>query len=66
MLTGEFLAAYAGPSVYGGSMARLVNQLVVALREKPSRFGYVLCVLVLSVVVFTLADFLPAPYDMHH
>jgi hypothetical protein len=47
-------------------MARLVNQLVVALREKPYRFGYVLCVLVLSVVVFTLADFLPAPYDMHH
>jgi hypothetical protein len=47
-------------------MARLVNQLVVALREKPMRFGYVLCVLVLSVVVFTLADFLPAPYDMRH
>jgi hypothetical protein len=47
-------------------MARLVNQLVVALREKPSRFGYVLGILVLSVVVFTLADFLPAPYDFSH
>ena len=47
-------------------MARLVNQMVVALREKPIRFGYVLCVLVLSVVVFTLADFLPAPYDLSH
>jgi hypothetical protein len=41
-------------------MARLVNQLL-ALREKPSRFGYVLGILVLSVVVFTLADFLPRP-----
>ena len=47
-------------------MASLVNQLVVALREKPSRFGYVLIALVLSVVVFTLADFLPAPYDLRH
>jgi hypothetical protein len=50
----------------GEAMARLVNQLVVALREKPSRFGYVLGILVLSVVVFTLADFLPAPYDFSH
>jgi hypothetical protein len=48
------------------AMARLVNQVVVALREKPMRFGYVLAVLVLSVVVFTLADFLPAPYDLRH
>ena len=47
-------------------MASLVHQLVAALREKPSRFGYVLMVLVLSVVVFTLADVLPAPYDMRH
>jgi hypothetical protein len=38
----------------------------MALREKPMRFGYVLGVLVLTVVVFTLADFLPAPYDMSH
>ena len=45
-------------------MARLVNQLVVALRDKPSRCGYVLGILVLSVIAFTLADFLPAPYDM--
>jgi len=44
-------------------MARLVNQLVAALREKPSRFGYVLMALVLSVVLFTFADFLPAPYE---
>jgi hypothetical protein len=44
----------------------LVNQVVGALREKPMRFGYVLCVLVLSVVVFTLADFLPSPYDFSH
>ena len=51
-------------------MARLVhqltNQLVIALREKPSRFGYVLGVLVVSVVAFTMADFLPAPYDYSH
>jgi hypothetical protein len=47
-------------------MASLVNQLLVALREKPSRFGYVLAVLVLSIVIFTLADFLPAPYDFSH
>jgi hypothetical protein len=47
-------------------MARLVHQLVMALREKPSRFGYVLGILVLTVVVFTLADVLPAPYDMSH
>ena len=47
-------------------MARLANQLVVALREKPIRFGYVLGALVLAVVVFTLADFLPAPYDLSH
>jgi hypothetical protein len=48
-------------------MARLVNQvanqLVTALREMPSRFGYVLMAIVLSVVLFALADFLPAPYD---
>jgi hypothetical protein len=47
-------------------MASLVHQLVVALREKPMRFGYVLMALVLSVIVFTLADFLPAPYDLSH
>jgi hypothetical protein len=47
-------------------MGRLVNQLVAALREKPSRFGYVLMALVLTVVLFTLADFLPAPYDFSH
>jgi len=51
-------------------MARLVNrlayQLMAALREKPSRFGYVACALVLSVVLFTMADLLPAPYDYSH
>jgi hypothetical protein len=47
-------------------MASLVGQVVTALREKPSRFGYVLAVLVVSVVVFTLADFMPAPYDFSH
>jgi hypothetical protein len=47
-------------------MASLVHQLVVVLREKPMRFGYVLMALVLSVIVFTLADFLPAPYDLSH
>lgn len=44
-------------------MARVVNELIGALREKPSRFAYVVVALVLSVVLFTLADFLPAPYD---
>jgi len=47
-------------------MASLVGQLIAALREKPSRFGYVLAVLVVSVVMFTLADFMPAPYDFSH
>lgn len=47
-------------------MARLVNQFIVALREKPMRCGYVLCALVLAVIVFTLADLLPAPYDFGH
>jgi hypothetical protein len=49
------------------SMASLVSQIaaqcVAALREKPWRFGYVLGALVVSVVLFTMADFLPAPYD---
>jgi len=44
-------------------MTSLVNRMVVALRDKPSRFGYVLMALVLVVVMFTMADFLPAPYD---
>jgi hypothetical protein len=47
-------------------MGSLVQQLITALRDKPSRFAYVLMVLVLSVVLFTLADFLPAPYDFSH
>jgi hypothetical protein len=47
-------------------MGRLLNQLVVALRDKPSRFGYVLMALVVTVVLFTLADVLPAPYDFSH
>jgi len=47
-------------------MARLVNQLVTALREKPMRCGYVLCALVLGVIVFAMADLLPAPYDFGH
>jgi hypothetical protein len=47
-------------------MASLVGQLVSALREKPSRFGYVLAFLLVSVVLFSLADFMPAPYDFSH
>jgi hypothetical protein len=47
-------------------MTRLVNQLLEGLREKPTRFGYVLMALVLTVVLFTLADILPAPYDFSH
>ena len=51
-------------------MARLVShlavQLLAALRDKPMRFGYVLLALVLTVVLFSMADFLPAPYDMSH
>jgi hypothetical protein len=47
-------------------MTRLVNQLLEGLREKPTRFGYVLIALVLTVVLFTLADILPAPYDFSH
>jgi hypothetical protein len=47
-------------------MASLVNQLVVAVREKPTRCGYVLAALVVGVVLFTFADVLPAPYDFSH
>lgn len=47
-------------------MARLVFQLVSALRDKPSRFSYVVMALVLTVILFTMADFLPAPYDFSH
>jgi hypothetical protein len=47
-------------------MASLVNQLVVALRDKPSRCAYVVMALVVMVVLFTLADFLPARYDFSH
>jgi hypothetical protein len=50
----------------GGGMAKLVSELVAALRDKPSRFAYVVVALVLSVVAFTLADVLPAPYDFRH
>jgi hypothetical protein len=50
-------------SITEASMARLVNQMVVAVREKPSRCAYVFGALVLSVILFTMADFLPAPYD---
>jgi hypothetical protein len=48
------------------AMARLMNQMMTALREKPARCGYVLCALVLGVVLFTVAEFLPAPYDFGH
>lgn len=48
------------------SMTRLVTQVVTALREKPSRCAYVFGALVLSVVLFAMADFLPAPYDYSH
>jgi hypothetical protein len=47
-------------------MARLVQHLVVAVRAKPSRCAYVFGALALSVVLFTMADFLPAPYDYSH
>ena len=47
-------------------MARLMNQVVTRLRDKPMRFGYVLGALVLGVVAFTMADLLPAPYDFAH
>ena len=47
-------------------MASLMVQLLAALRARPTRFGYVLVALVLTVVLFTLADFLPAPYDFSH
>jgi hypothetical protein len=51
-------------------MARLVahfaTQLITALRDKPARFSYVVMALVLTVILFTMADFLPAPYDLSH
>jgi hypothetical protein len=45
-------------------MDKLVNQVVTALREKPMRFAWVCAALVVGVVLFTLAEFLPAPYEM--
>jgi len=47
-------------------MAKLLSEWIAALRDKPSRFAYVVVALVLSVVLFALADFLPAPYDFSH
>jgi hypothetical protein len=47
-------------------VAHLATQLIAALRDKPSRFSYVVLALLLTVVLFTMADFLPAPYDMTH
>jgi hypothetical protein len=47
-------------------MAALVNRLLTALRDKPMRFGYVVGALVLLVLLFTLSEFLPAPYDFAH
>jgi len=41
----------------------MVHRMIEALREKPSRAAYVLGFLLVSVVLFSLADFLPAPYD---
>ena len=45
-------------------MSRLMHQMLAALREKPSRCGYVLGALLIALLVFALADFLPAPYDL--
>jgi hypothetical protein len=45
-------------------MGSLINQVVTALREKPSRCGWIFCAIVVGVVMFTLAEFLPAPYAM--
>jgi hypothetical protein len=45
-------------------MDKLVDQVVTGLRQKPMRFGYVLAVLLVSVVLFSLADVLPAPYEI--
>lgn len=47
-------------------MGKLVNQIVAALREKPIRCCYVFCALVVGVVLFILAEFLPSPYDFRH
>lgn len=48
------------------SIAHSVAHSFDMLRERPMRFGYVLMALVLGVVVFSLSDYLPAPYDMGH
>ena len=47
-------------------MAKLLSEMIGNLRDKPSRFAYVVVALVLSIVAFTLADVLPAPYDFSH
>jgi len=45
------------------SMAKLVNRIINALRENPWRCAWLFGGLVVVVVMFTLADILPAPYD---
>jgi hypothetical protein len=45
-------------------MAILVDRMVGALREKPMRIGYVLAALVVFAVLYSLADMLPAPYEV--
>ena len=47
-------------------MADLMTRLLAALREKPARCGYVLGAVVLVALLFTLAEFFPAPYDFRH
>lgn len=47
-------------------VTQLGTRLIAALREKPSRCAYVFGALALSVILFTMADFLPAPYDYAH
>jgi len=45
-------------------LSQLVRQLVNTMREKPIRSSaWLFGGLVVAVVMFTLADILPAPYD---
>jgi hypothetical protein len=44
----------------------MVTRIADALREKPLRIAYVLAALLVMLVLFSLADFLPAPYDFSH
>ena len=41
----------------------MVARMVGSLREKPLRIAYVLAIFLGTLILFSLAEFLPAPYE---